>query len=148
MKEWRSLRKYVLSGLVGLLALVGCESSDPVDPDDPLAGGIVATFDVEGETFRVWTNNVIAITDILALQAGVGRATIPNAPLERGPGRGDHNAPYSWHMDGSRLEMAELTIEVCSAVPSYVEANVDEWVEVVGQYCPWSAVLLDVEDYR
>lgn len=130
-------------------SLAACGGGDdPTDPDNPLAGGILATFTVEGETFRVWTDNVIAISDILALQAGIGQATIPNSTLHRGPGIGDHNAPYSWHMDPTDLEMAELTIEVCSAVPSFVEANVDEWVDVVGRYCPWSAVLEGVEDFR
>jgi hypothetical protein len=51
-------------------------------------------------------------------------------------------------MDPTDLEMAEATIEVCSGLPSFVEANVDEWVDVVGQYCPWSAVLEGVEDFR
>lgn len=130
-------------------SLAACGGGDdPTDPDNPLAGGILATFTVEGETFRVWTDNVIAISDILALQAGIGQATIPNSTLQRGPGIGDHNGPYSWHMDPTDLEMAELTIEVCSAVPSFVEANVDEWVDVVGRYCPWSAVLEGVEDFR
>jgi hypothetical protein len=132
-----------------VLSVAACGGDDdPTDPDNPLAGGIVATFTVEGEAFRVWTDNVIAISDILALQAGIGDATIPNSTLRRGPGIGDHNAPYGWHMDPTDLEMAELTIEVCSALPSFVEANVDEWVDVVGQYCPWSAVLEGVEDFR
>lgn len=133
---------------VALLSPACTDDDSPTDPDNPLAGGIVATFTVEGESFSVWTDNVIAINDILSLQVGTGTATIPNSTLRRGPGRGDHNAPYSWHMDPTDLEMAEATIEVCSALPSFVEANVDEWVDVVGQYCPWSAVLKDVEDFR
>ena len=141
--------RYLTTLALVALSVAACKGSDdPTDPDNPLAGGIVATFTVEGETFRIWTDNVIAISDILALQTGVGRATIPNSTLRRGPGIGDHNAPYSWHMDPTDLEMAEATIEVCSGLPSFVEANVDEWVDVVGQYCPWSAVLEGVEDFR
>lgn len=134
--------------LSAILASGACGDDNPADPGNGLEGGVLATFAVEGETFRVWTDNALAIADLRALEAGIGHATIPNARLLRGPGRGDHNAPYSWHMDPSDLEMAELTIEVCSALPSHVEANVDEWVDVVGQYCPWSAVLTELEDFR
>ena len=31
---------------------------------------------------------------------------------------------------------------------SFVEENLDSWLDEVGQYCPWSAQLLSVEDYR
>ena len=132
---------------VAALLLFAC-SDDPAQAPDPLDGGILATFSVEGETFRVWTDVDATIADILALQAGQSSATIPNGTLVRGAGPGDFNAPYSWHIDPTDLQMAELTIEVCSGTPSYVEANVDEWVDVVGQYCPWSAELVAVEDHR
>jgi hypothetical protein len=35
--------------------------------------------------------------------------------------------------------MAEATIDLCDGLPSYVEENVDEFVENVGRYCPWAA---------
>ena len=44
--------------------------------------------------------------------------------------------------------MAELTIEVCSGLPSFVEENLEEWLTGVGQYCPWSARLVGLEDFR
>ena len=44
--------------------------------------------------------------------------------------------------------MAEFTIEVCDGRPSFVEENVDEFVDNVGRYCPWSAALVQVEDFR
>lgn len=131
-----------------LIVLAACGDDGPSEPANPLEGGVLATFSVEGETFKVWTDDPDAIRDLMALQAGASGATIPNAPLSRGPGRGDHNLPYSWHMDPSGLELAEVTIEVCSAVPSFVEENVDEWMEGVGRYCPWSAELTSLEDFR
>ena len=39
-------------------------------------------------------------------------------------------------------------IEVCDASASYVEANRDYFVETVGRYCPWSAQLIALADYR
>ena len=47
-----------------------------------------------------------------------------------------------------QIEMAELTIEVCDGNPTFVEENVDYFVDTVGNYCPWSAELTGVEDFR
>ncbi len=113
-----------------------------------LQGGVLATFDVSGEHFNLWTTNEETITDILALQADPTLATFPNGPILRGPGEADHNGPWSWHLDPAATEMAEMTIEVCDGRPSYVEANVDEFVDTVGRYCPWSAELVEVQDLR
>ena len=109
-----------------------------------LSGGIVATFDVVGERFRVWVTNPQTIQQIRDLQAGRSTANIPIGRIHRGPGAGDHNAPWSWHLDPEDIGMADMTIEVCDARPSYVEENVDEFVDTVLRYCPWSAVLVGI----
>lgn len=44
--------------------------------------------------------------------------------------------------------MASMTTEVRDAEPSYVEQNVDEFVDNVKRCCPWSAKLVSVQDYR
>ena len=44
--------------------------------------------------------------------------------------------------------MAEATIEVCSGLPSFVEENLAEWLSSVGQYCPWGARLVTLDDFR
>jgi hypothetical protein len=79
---------------------------------------------------------------------GVSSATIPNGLILRGPGEANYNLPWSWHLDPETTTMAEVTIEVCDGAPSYVEANLDEFVDTIGQYCPWSAELIHVEDLR
>lgn len=113
-----------------------------------LEGGIVAFFDVDGENFAIWVTNPDTIDDIYALQSGESNANIPIGPIQHGPGVADHNAPWSWHLDPEATEMAEVTIELCDGRPSYVDENVDEYVDVVGSYCPWSAQLVEIEDYR
>jgi hypothetical protein len=121
---------------------------------EPLATpteGVIAIFDVHGEQFRVWTTNEDTINDLYALQAGESDANIPNGPIAHGngpEGAEPVNVPWSWHYDPELVEMAEVTIEVCDGTPSFVEANVDYFVEDVGQYCPWNAELVEIIDYR
>lgn len=113
-----------------------------------LKGGLLATFDVSGELFNVWVTSPDAIQQILNLQDGTSNANIPNGKILLGPGAADHNSPWNWHLDPEDIEMAELTVEVCDGRPSHVEDNVDEFVNNVARYCPWSAKLVDVKDNR
>jgi len=128
-----------------LLLLLAC-GDDPVAPD--LQGGVLATFTDADEEFHVWVTKESTIEQLFALRDGESRANIPNGPLLRGPGPGDHNDPWSWHYDPARVQMAELTIEICDGRPSFVEDNLDAFVEDVGRYCPWGAELVSVEDFR
>ena len=137
----------VESGNVGRHYYAWRYSDDDNEPDD-LDGGVLATFEVVGETFNVWVTNPNTIAQLEALQAGEGNANIPIGPIAYGPGEGDHNAPWNWHYDPERVEMAEMTIELCDAVPSYVEENLQEFVETIGAYCPWGAQLIALVDYR
>jgi hypothetical protein len=43
--------------------------------------------------------------------------------------------------------MGEAAIELCDGLPSYVEENVDEFVDGVGRYCPWAARLVELRDF-
>lgn len=112
-----------------------------------LRGGALATFDVVGERFRAWIRSPAAIWTLHRLRAGRSRANIPAGRVLRGPGAAGHNAPFSWHLDPEDTTMAEAAIEVCDAVPSYVERHRDEFVEVVGGFCPWGARLVELRDY-
>jgi hypothetical protein len=114
---------------------------------DALRGGALATFEVEGERFRVWTTNPQTIHDLHELLQGTSTANIPNGRILRGPGRAKHNAPYHWHLDSQDITMADAKIEVCDGLPSYVEENVDEFVERVRRYCPWAAKLVELQDF-
>ena len=126
--------------------VAGC-ADDGVAPDVELEGGVLATFRGGGETFRVWTTNPQTIEDLYALKAGTSQAEIPNGPILVGPGQGDHNLPWSWHLDPEQVEMAENTVEVCDGTPSYVEGNLSAWLSL-GHYCPWGTVLVKLRDFR
>lgn len=122
---------------------VGCE----VNGKRALRGGVLATFKVSDELFRLWTTEPQTMWDLQQLQRGESMANIPNGRILRGPGKALHNAPYSWHLDPKDVSMAGVTIEVCDAEPSYVEENVDEFVDNVGRYCAWDAELVELRNY-
>ena len=105
-------------------------------------------FEVSGERFSVFVTNSGTISEILALEAGMSEASSPHGRLIRGPGPAEYNLPWSWHMDPVDIEMAEVTIELCDAKPSIIENNLEEWLNVVGQFCPWDARLVSVDDLR
>jgi hypothetical protein len=135
-------------GIALLLAgAAGCDET-PTSPSEELRGGIVMSFSVVGQPFAVWTTNPRTIEQAFELSRSGGRGRFPVGPLRRGSGQGRHNAPYSWHLDPEDTELVELAIEVCDGTPSFVEANVDYFVNDVKLYCPWSAVLVRLDDYR
>ena len=104
--------------------------------------------DVSGEPFRVFVRNPATIDQLIQLQQGFAFASIPNGRLRRGPGAGNHNAPFSWHLDSEDIQLAGFTMELCDGRPSYVEDHVSEYADVIGRYCPWGARLVRVDDYR
>lgn len=131
---------------------------DPPDPPpaDDLAGGVLATFKVEAigpdlkpftETFSVWVTNGQTIEDLFEMEAGVGANRIVAGPILEGPGQGDHNAPYSWHLDPEEVQVVDAAMEVCDSRPSIVEANLEAFL-AIGLFCPWAAKLDTIADYR
>ncbi len=143
-----ALRVVLLAaGLLLASGVAACGDSFPPAPEE-LDGGVLATFEVQSEEFHVWTQRPGTIQQLEALEAGESDATIPNGELRRGPGRGDHNTSWSWHLDPATVEMEDLTAEVCDGRPSLVESNLDHWIDEVGRYCPWSAELVELRDYR
>ena len=132
--------------LTAAFLLMACGCNSPTDSE--LEGRVLALFEVSGERFSVFVTNSGTISEILALEAGMSEASIPNGRLIRGPGPAEYNLPWSWHMDPVDIEMAEVTIELCDAKPSIIENNLEEWLNVVGQFCPWDARLVSVDDLR
>jgi hypothetical protein len=143
---WTRPARSLASAIV--LAMLPACGANGSGPDNGLDGGVLASFDVEGEQFRVWVTNETTIQQLLELRDGQSNASIPNGALREGSGRANHNDPWSWHLDPDLTSMAEATIELCSGLPSFVEENLAEWLSSVGQYCPWSARLVGLDDFR
>jgi hypothetical protein len=127
-----------------VLLLLGGPCSSPTEPG--LEDGILATFDVQGERYSIFVINPQTIEQILALWNGQSTARIPSGRVRKG--RVFYNEDWSWHIDSMDITMAEVTIELCDGLPSYVEAHLDNWISTVGYFCPWSAKLVGLEDFR
>lgn len=105
----------------------------------PGSGGIVVTFEVnEGERFRVLLTDPIDQSAAARLLAGEEGPDIPNGRIVRTTGV---NEGWSWSIDPGDFEFTELTVEACDGNPSDVESGV-----LTGdRYCPWSAVVVEIE---
>jgi len=113
--------------------LVGCGD------DGPAAANPVATFEIGGETFRIELTTPELVDHARRLLAGEEVAAIPNGLVVRDDP--SVNAPWSWHIDPASLEFADMTMEVCDGLPSYVEAG----TVTSDRYCPWAAEVVAVE---
>ena len=119
----------VLVMLLGLLALACGDATGP-------EAAAVFEVRVADETFRVGVNDPVQI-DSFAARLASGVQGPVSGTLARGAG--GVNQPWSWHLDPETAHVADLTAEVCDGRPSFVEDDLDYWLESVKQYCPWGA---------
>lgn len=52
---------------------------------------------------------------------------------------------YAWTVDPEAVEFVDVTRELCAGTPAYVDNNLDAWIDELGDYCPWSAQVIEVE---
>ena len=117
-----------------------------VTKKEMLSGGILVTFQVVNESYRVFITNPDTIAQVFAVERGESSATIPSGKLLSGAV--PYNQPWSWHIDSEDIQMAEFTIELCDGTPSLVGADLNYWIDTVQRFCPWSAQISKIEDYR
>ncbi len=115
------------------LLLVACDT--PTEPD----GSAVFRVEVEGENFRILLRDLNQIAEaqqhLLSGRVGVLSGTLR-------AGDGSFNSPYSWHLDPATVHFPDAAIELCSGLPSFVEADLDYWLNTVRTYCPWGAKIV------
>ena len=111
--------------------LTGC--GDPVGPVDDRPRYEVT---VSGESFVVIVGDPQAAAEFERRLAGDSLGVV-NGSLVAGDA--GYNAPWSWHLDPSTVEIVDATIELCDGRPSLVEADLDYWLGTVGRFCPWGA---------
>jgi len=106
--------------------LTGCAPDDTAVPS-------VATFDVEGQTYKIELNSRELVNHARQLLDGDEVASIPVGKIVRDDP--SINEPWSWHIDPASVEFADFTTEVCDGLPEYVE----DGTLTSDTYCPWGA---------
>lgn len=132
--------------LLGLLLLLGSGCDEAATQKTVEDGYLFRTRSAPSEDFIAITtdSSVIAVLDQQLLLPPEQRFKIINGPIAAG--NGDHNLDWSWHFLPSEWEMVDLTIELCDGRPSLIEADLDYWLDTVGQFCPWGAYVVESLD--
>jgi hypothetical protein len=123
-----------------LLVAASCEEKDQVArvPDDAYRYFLVSSLT---EQFIVRTSDpaVLHKADSLLALPAESRNMLVIGPIDRGDD--GYNKPWNWHFKTNQWGFAELAIELCDGMPSYVNDHLEEWLNTVGSYCPWSSRL-------
>ena len=102
--------------------------------------GVVVTFQVIDEEYRIALTDPADIAIARRLLRGDEAPRIPNGIVVRGDPI--VNAGYTWHIDPATLEFADVTTEVCDGLPSDVEAN----AITSDRFCPWQAEVIEIAE--
>lgn len=54
-------------------------------------------------------------------------------------GKENYNPKWTFHLDPQQTTLFEMTTEVCDATAPYVQANLGDWIQSVGIWCPWGS---------
>lgn len=131
---------------LALLALGSCADAPRATTCADRTGGALVTFDIVGQTFRVWVTDGPFIDEALAQLGGAGARVPIFGTLVAGS---DVCEPsYGFHVDPADVSFADAAIELCDGTPMYVDENFASWQTSVGTYCPWSANVVAVDDRR
>jgi len=107
-------------------------------------GGALVTVEVgheNPEQFTAWITNPDFIAEANRLLADGERGT-PNFKFVDGT---DCDSQWAFHVDAADAEFPWGTIEVCDAMPSYVNQNRSYWIEKNLRWCPWGSRVVSVE---
>ena len=134
----------IVCALVEMLVLPRACASDAVVLCGDRTGGAVIDFDIAGETLKVWITDDVFIDEAMnLLAAGKQRVAI----FQLIDGR-DCDPQWSWHVEPSNPKFADLAMELCDGLPSFVEKDKEYWLRNVGSFCPWTAKVMQVDDRR
>lgn len=97
----------------------------------------------EGYTFIAWTSNPTVIAQVgeeLALPFSERTMHI-NGRILDDESMCDLNGAWSWYFDPNDWSLSTFSMELCDGNPQYVEDHLDEYVNVIGRYCPWGSLV-------
>ncbi len=128
----------VAAAVLAMALGAACGGGSPAAP-----ARAVYVVDVVGERFRILLSDGERIAEARRILAGEESQKIVAGRLLAGDG--GFNDGYGWHMDPATVQFADASVEVCDGRPSAVEANLDYWLNTLGQYCPWAARIVAEE---
>ncbi|MET0735929.1 MAG: hypothetical protein ABWY55_09875 [Microbacterium sp.] len=99
----------------------------------------VATFEIEGQTFKIELITAELVQNARDLMDGKEVPSIPVGDIVRDDP--SVNEPWSWHIDPESVEFADFTTEVCDGLPEYVE----DGTLTSDIYCPWATTVIAIE---
>lgn len=99
------------------------------------------TIDVVGERFTLQATDSATIQQLIDNYNGKNNFHVTGILAT---GDGGFNSPWSWHLDPSSVRMAEVSIELCDGIPSFVEENLAYWLNTVHNYCPWGSKVIAI----
>jgi hypothetical protein len=140
------MKPSAISALIGGIALAAAAITGGIlgdaqgaGPDPDPAAHPVVTIQVVDETYKVELITPELVETAEGLLAGEIDPRVPNGMVVRDdPGP---NAPWSWHIDPTTFEWAEMTTEVCDGLPSFVEED----TVTSPYYCPWDATVIAID---
>lgn len=83
-------------------------------------------------------SEVIAVVEEELAKPFEERTRHINGEIARG--NEGYNANWSWHFVENQWSLAKVSSEVCDGRPSFVEEDLDYWVDQVGTFCPGAHV--------
>jgi len=130
-RDWRFARSARLLFLSLALLVAVCADTTSAPVTEP-----VFVIDVGGQQFRVRVTDPASIADFEERRREA-EAGIVAGPLRAGDG--GFNAPWSWHLDPATVHVADVSIGLCGGTPAAVEADLEYWLNQVGDFCPAGA---------
>ncbi len=125
----------LLCAFILITAFIGCDSAH--SPEQP--AGQYFVVQVANEQFTMF------VTDPLTIQLAVANFEGRNQMHPTGrimAGNGGFNQPWEWQFIPESIRMAEVSIEVCDGLPSYVNSHLNDFISV--GYCPWSGQIIQI----
>lgn len=100
--------------------------------------GRASRADKNAPTYRASTSDSILIEKVRAEMKRplAERSLHINGVIAKG---GEGNSPWKWHFVQDQWTLAELSAELCDGQPSLIDESLDERLNRVGSYCPWSS---------
>lgn len=156
--QFYSPGKFALSAMLFSILVLGftitCSLSFPGlnRPETPtstaisLPAGVLATFKVDGQVFRVWIKH-LNMYDLERWRSDYSDEGVLVGILDNGSGEGMHNAPWSWHLDPDSIKLSGLLFEGCLKQPDAVEKGM---IEASGgtRFCMERNNLISLQDYN